>query len=144
MKWCESFHSDRMPTMQEVNDNIDSPLYSELCGFIEHTYSVTPKLEYSRCSAAPGWNLKYRKAGKSICTIYPHEGFFTCLVVAGEKNATEVELILETCEPSIQKLYQTTTPMSGSRWLMIDVTNAKTLEDVKKLILIRVKAKKTA
>ncbi|WP_423245054.1 DUF3788 family protein [Heliorestis acidaminivorans] len=26
-------------------------------------------MTYSKCSAQPGWNVKYKKSGKSLCTL---------------------------------------------------------------------------
>jgi hypothetical protein len=142
MKWCDLFSGTSQPTLQDVRQHIGNTLFDELCQFVEESYSASLKLEYSRCSAAPGWNVKYKKSGKSICTIYPHEGFFTCLVIVSEKDAMEAELMIGDCDPAVQKLYGTSVPMNGSRWLMIDVTNQKILEDVENLVRIRTKKQK--
>ncbi|MPM45784.1 hypothetical protein SDC9_92476 [bioreactor metagenome] len=89
----------------------------------------------------PGWNVKYKKSSRSICTLYPKENHFTCLISIGIKEAVETELIMQSFDLYLMELYQNTKPFNGSRWLMIDVTSQEILENVKTLINIRVKPK---
>lgn len=89
----------------------------------------------------PGWNLKYQKSGKSLCTLYPMEGFFIALVVIGNKESYEADLCLPSLSCYMQNLYHNTVSSAGSRWLMINVTEASVLEDVIRLIQIRSKSK---
>jgi hypothetical protein len=48
-----------------------------------------------------GWNIKYQKSGKSICTIYPQQGYFLALVpgksfeVRNKNILKEVKLAVE-------------------------------------------------
>ena len=37
------------------------PLWRRLCEELGERYWIQPKIEYSGCSMAPGWNVKYRK-----------------------------------------------------------------------------------
>jgi len=55
------------PTSEIVTAYVNNPLWSDLCRYVEAEYQVKPVFEYSRCSM-PGWNVKYRKAGRSLCT----------------------------------------------------------------------------
>jgi hypothetical protein len=71
----------------------------------------------------PGWNVKYQKSGKSLCTLYPMEGFFIALVVIGNKESFEAELMLPLLSSYTQSLYQNTAFSAGGRWLMINVTD---------------------
>lgn len=142
MQWSEMYTIEDTPSTKDINHYINSPLWNDLCHFIEETYSVSPIIEYSKCSMARGWNVKYKKGSKSICTVYPNKDYFTCMIVIGSKEATETEYMLGSCDPYIVNLYHNTNPFNGSRWLMIDVTNNKILEDVKSFIEIRMKKKK--
>lgn len=83
-----------------------------------------------------GWNVKFKKSGKSLCTVYPREGFFTVLVVVGEKEA--VEAILWECTPELRGLYEKIRWGNGQKWLMIDLEDqGEMLADVLQLIEIR-------
>lgn len=143
MLWSEKYGADKQPTNAEINQYIGGSFFHELCAYIEETYKISSKIEYSKCSMARGWNIKYKKESKSVCTIYPNQGFFTCMVVIGSKEASEAELILTACTSYTQELYRATNPFNGSRWLMIDVTSGEILNDVEELIGVRVKTKKS-
>ncbi|NLI92771.1 MAG: DUF3788 domain-containing protein [Peptococcaceae bacterium] len=99
-------------------------------------------MTFSKCSAQPGWNIKYQKNSKSLCTLYPMEGFFIGLVVVGAKEEEEVEMELGTFTPYVQGLYRKTSFSCGGRWLMIEVKEKSVLQDIKRLIAARVKPKR--
>ncbi|MFZ2538386.1 MAG: DUF3788 domain-containing protein, partial [Oscillospiraceae bacterium] len=142
MLWNEIYTMDSNPTVTQISNYINNPLWDELSDFIKETYLVLPQVEYSKCSMARGWNVKYKKGSRAICTLYPNTDYFTCLVVIGSKEDMEVRFMLSACDPYIQELYKATNPFNGGRWLMINVTSKKILDDVKELICIRNKLKK--
>lgn len=143
MKWSEIYHSDKTPSYEDIEKFIGkgSEMWREMRLYIEQTYASKPQMSYSKCSAQPGWNVKYSKSGKSLCTLYPMEGYFIALIVVGAKEETEVELAQQTFNPYLQGLYAKTAFSCGGRWLMIEVKDKAVLNDVKRLINIRVKPK---
>jgi len=142
MNWSDQYPKGCPPDLASISKFIESPLWEELCQHLEGKYHVMPKVEHSICSSAPGWNLKYKKSGRALCTLYPAQGFYTCLVSIGSKEAMEAEVLLGTCTEYLQNLYWSTKPFQGGRWLMIEVSSSDILEDVKELIALRVKKKK--
>lgn len=138
MEWNELYTSNIQPTFEDINEFINSDLLEELNIFIKQNYDVLPELSYSMCSGQPGWNVKYKKSGKSLCTLYPMENFFIALVVIGNKEVNEAELMLPAFTQYIQNLYKNTPYSLGGKWLMINVTDKNILENVKDLIKIRV------
>lgn len=142
MNWTEAYPRDNQPWFNQIGQYIGTQFWDELNEHLQATYSVEPKIEYSICSGAPGWNVKYKKGGRSLCTLYPDKGFFTCLVCIGTKEEMEAELLLTTCTEYTQNLYRNAQAMNGTRWLMLAVTSHDVLEDAKKLISTRVAKKK--
>jgi len=141
MAWSEQYTKADEPALTQIAEHIGSPLWRELCGFVETGYDTLPKIEYSICSGAPGWNVKYKKSGRALCTLYPHEGFFTCLICIGGREMMEAELVLTACCSYTRELYQKTKAFNGTRWMMMDVTSQEILEDVKSLLRVRAKPK---
>lgn len=145
MKWNDLFGADRIPSFEDIRAFIGDtkPIWDELLSYIEETYKSKPQLDYSKCSAQPGWNVKYKKSGKSLCTLYPMPGYFIALVVVGRKEENEVELAIEAGRFStyVKELYQNTAFSAMGRWLMIEVKHKDILDDIKGLIEIRVKSK---
>ena len=141
MNWNQRYPKNQQPSLGEIASFIDSPLWGDLCAWAEATYGIAPKVEHSTCSGAPGWNVKYRKSSRSLCTLYPDAGAYTALVTVGAKEASEAELLLPTCSDYMRELFARMQTFNGARWLMIRVTDAVVLEDVKKLIRLRVAPK---
>lgn len=142
MEWSKLFGADKQPGEKEIADFINNPLWADFNAFLQESYEVTPSYSYSTCSGQPGWNIKYQKAGRSLCTLYPMDGYFIALVVIGAKEQPEAELLITTCTKYVQNLFLNSASVAGSRWLMINVTDKKILDDVKNLIQTRRKIKK--
>lgn len=142
MNWKEYYPKTQMPDLEQVSAFVANPLWDAVCVHLESCYGVSPKVEHSICSGAPGWNVKYKKSGRALCTLYPAGRFFTCLVSVGSREAMEAELLLSACTEYVRELYWNTKPYNGGRWLMICVTSLEILEDVKELIALRVQKKR--
>lgn len=133
----DKYDASRRPGPEEIGAYVDCSLWEELLAYMEEQYQLKPVIEYSGCSAAPGWNIKYKKAGRGLCTLYPEQGGFTVLVVIGEREREQTEGVLPSCTEYIRNLYLSTKVGMGQRWLMIDVRDWEILEDVKTLISMR-------
>lgn len=126
------------PALDEISIYVQNPVFQQFCSDIKNTYSCKEKIEYSSCSLAPGWNIKFKKSGKSLCTIYPHESYFTVLVVVGTKEKESVDAILPECTAELQDIYEQTPEGNGQKWLMIDLEDRDSMyQDVLRLIKIR-------
>ncbi|HHV13498.1 MAG TPA: DUF3788 family protein [Clostridiales bacterium] len=125
------------PSMATISTYVNSPLFGRLCKHVETEYQSKPVFDYSRCSMQSGWNIKYKKAGRTLCTLYPMEGYFIALIVISDRERAEAEWILPFCTEYLQQLYHGTKTGMGQKWLMINVTDEVVLEDVKQFIAIR-------
>ena len=142
MNWNETYGPGSQPDSEAISRYVGCPYWNELITYLELTYGAAGRTEYSRCSGKPGWNVKYRKGSRGICTLYPDEGYFTCLVSIGSKAADKAEPALLACTPYVRELYAQAPPYNGGRWLMIEVTDPAILQDVKTLIAVRMDTKK--
>lgn len=142
MAWHELFTSEREPSLDDISAYIDNPLWDSFTAFVDETYGSQPRIEYSRCGGAPGWNVKYKARGRALCTVYPHKGFFVCMVSVGTKEKDEAEALMSTADPSVRALYERSAEGSFGRWLMIEITSAAILRDAEALMLLRAAPKK--
>lgn len=142
MEWAKLYGPDKQPSEAEIEAFVSTPLWAEIHRFVREQYAVEPSYSYSTCSGQPGWNVKYQKAGRALCTLYLMPGYFIALVVVGSKERPEAELLMPTCSPYTQALFARTSAVMGGQWLMIHVTEEPVLEDVKQLIQVRRKIKK--
>ena len=144
--WSELYHSENQPTGKDIADFIGGDLWPNLSDFISETYAIKPNLSYSNCKMDggffQGWNIKYKKSGKALGTFYPKEGYFVALLVIGAKEMNEAELIMPLCTEYVQKLFAEADAVMGGKWLCIEVTSDEVLDDVKKILQVRVPPKK--
>lgn len=139
MKWAQLFPMDRRPAEEEIDRYADNPLWPEFRQYLKDTYGAEPRVEYSRCGLEPGWNVKFKKGGKALATVYFRPGYVTAMVSIAPKDEPAAEGVLLTCTESTKALYRNTVSSKMGRWLMIDLTSPEVLEDVKALLALRVK-----
>jgi hypothetical protein len=129
------------PSMDEIASYFEEragKMWLEMISFIEVNYKAKPQITYSICAGKPGWNVKYKKGGKALCTLYPEKGFFIALVVLGQGDRAVFELTRGGYCSYITGLYDQATLFNGTKWLMINVTDEIIFEDVKRLIDMKV------
>lgn len=137
MDWFTAYGPDTEPTDAQITAFIGNDLWADMNTYLQRAYSAQPKRSYSGCSGQPGWNVKYQKGGRSLCTLYPMAGFFIALVVVGERERGEAELLMPVMTPYTQALYEKSAALTGARWLMMEIRNGAVLADAKRLIALR-------
>lgn len=143
MEWDDRFGAEEKPALADIEAYTATPLWNDLVAFLGESYEVEPEMAYSSCSGQPGWNVKFKKAGRALCTLYPMDGFFIALVVIGLKEHDETLGLIPECSPYTRELFERTKVFMGQRWLMINVTDEGILQDVKRLIQVRRKVKRS-
>ena len=129
---------NHIPTEYEMKQYINNTLWENFCEFMRNTYNATIKFEFSKCNWEYGWNVKFKKGSKSLCTVYPRENYFTILIVIGKREKKLFEDMFSSFSSDIQKIYKETSEGNGQKWIMIDLENKDNkYEDVKKIIEIR-------
>ena len=140
--WTQLFPMDRKPSVEELDQYADNPLWPELRRYLKDAYGAEPRLDYSRCGLEPGWNLKFKKGSKSLSTVYLRPGYVTAMISIAPKDEPEAEGVLLTCTEYTRTLYQNTASSKMGRWLMVDLTSPEILEDIKALLALRAKPAK--
>lgn len=128
------------PTKEQLIDIVQNHanlLLKDICKFAETELGATEQIDYSVCSGAPGWNLKYKKSSKSLCVIYPEaEKVIILVTISGEVLST-FEIIKSSFSAYTVKLADSVVPFNGAKWLMINVSNQDICNDVKNLIRLK-------
>lgn len=128
------------PSFDEITGYIEPPArtwWQDINGFLQEQYKSKPKIVYSTCAGKPGWNVKYQKSGKALCTLYPEKNCFIALVVIPVDLAPLVTGAETPFHPHILEQLQRGKPFNGTFWLMIPVNEAAALESVKDLIELK-------
>ena len=126
------------PGMEEMISYAGIPLFSELCAAMEREYQPQHRIEYSGEKGFSGWNLKFRKAGRTLCTVYPRRGHFLMLLVIGPKEKARAEALLPAFSASFRARYSGAREFMGQRWMMLDFdAPSEEYEDALRVVRLR-------
>jgi hypothetical protein len=134
----------RKPTAEEMMSFIGEQAkeaWLEIKRFIKDRYDLVPETIFY--GTKYGWTIRYRKGGKTICSLFPEKGGFTVLIVLGKKESEKALSIRNELSTKIHKLLGNTEQLHDGRWLWIRLLTTSDTDDVKKLLQIKRKPKKT-
>ena len=132
----------RKPEFDEISAFIGNPLFDEMCGRLTKDFAAQYDICYSGDKVLLGWNVSFRKSGRSLCRLYPKEGFFSVLIVVGKKEKERVEALLPEMSEEMRRIYDSTVEGNGQRWLVYDLCDCGGLyEDTLRLVKIRRESK---
>lgn len=131
------------PTQEEILAHIEKKAktaWLELKHLLEHDYGIDPETVF--WGKKHGWLVRYRKGGRTLCSLFPEKSGFSVLVVLGKK---ESEKALLSDEPSsdMKEKIRNTAQLHDGRWLWIRVATFEDVKDVKNLLLIKRKPRKS-
>ena len=131
------------PTPEEIRFALGSrfPLWERLTSFIETSYRIQGTWS-TWGPAKSGWNLRYRRNGKSLAALHPQQERVFVVIVLGMIQA-ERALQLELIE-KITRMLQEAPQLRDGRWLFIPVTSESDAADVEKLLVVKVQPPRIA
>ncbi len=133
----------REPTEEEMMSFVGErakAAWMELRQFIEDNYDFVPETVFY--GTKYGWTVRYRRSGKTLCSLFPEKGGFTVLVVLGRKEATTALSMRDELNSRVNELLGNTEQLHDGRWLWIRMLATNDVDDVKKLLQTKRKPKK--
>lgn len=123
------------PSPDEIKTALGSkyPLWESLLRFIDDSYQMAGELSFG--GSKYGWNLWFRKSGKSLVTLYPQVEGFVAQVVLG-KEQVEKALGLSLGE-KVGRMVRETPQLHDGKWLFIPVTTERDVEDIEQLLMVK-------
>ena len=109
------------PSLEELAEYISNPLFPALCDYMESQLGALLSVEYSGDRILWGWNLRFRKGGRSLLRLYPKRGYFSVLLVIGRKEKERAEELLPRMSGAMREIYAGTQEGMGQRWLLIEL-----------------------
>lgn len=89
-----------------------------------------------------GWNIKFQKSGKSLCTIYPKQGFFVAMVSFSAKEMDDADVLIQMCDNYTKEKYKNAKSSKLGKSVSLEVTNENILNDIKELAAFRANSAK--
>ena len=133
----------RKPTEEKMASFIGESAkeaWQEIRRFIEDSYSLEPETIFY--GEKYGWTVRYRKSGKTLCSLFPEKGGFTVLIILGKKESDKFFSLRDELSSKIQELFNNTKQYHDGRWLWIRLLTKSDTDDVKKLLQIKKKPRK--
>ena len=133
MEFERMLNEDHDPTEKEILATIGvADLWLDLNQYLDQRYDFLPdQVFYGK---KYGWTIRYRKSGKTLCSLFPESGAFTALVVLGRKEGEKASQILDELSPATRKLIESAKQLHDGKWLWIRVLEPAHVEDVKRLL----------
>jgi len=127
------------PTETELKNSLGS-IKEQWNLFSEHLSSeLKLKGEFKFYGVNYGWAKRYIKSGKSVIALYPDNNCFTVQIILN-KNQVETALELDLA-PSIKDIIKNTEYIYEGKWVFIKIEKEIFLEDIKKLVDVRLRIK---
>lgn len=128
---------DHRPTNKEILDTInDTALWQGLRQYLELSYGLTSELvDYGKY----GWTLRYRKSGKTLCSLFPEQGAFTALIVLGKKESEKALNMVNQFNENVRKTIVDAEQFHDGRWLWIRVSEQSDIDSIRELLRLKQK-----
>ena len=107
----------------------------EIRHFVENNYDM--KSEIIFWGKKHGWLVRYRKSGKTLCSLFPEKAGFTVLLVLGKKESEKALAMKDKLSSKTNEIIETTKQLHDGRWLWINPLTIEDTNDVKKILQIK-------
>lgn len=125
--------------MADIHAFINNDVWMKFNNLIASEYHPTICIEYSKCSMAKEWNIKYKKKAKNICIVYPFNDSFTVLITISSSNIYDLHNFITSCSTYVKQIYEHTEFFNGSKWMLMEVKDEEIFQDV--MLLLKIKTK---
>ena len=123
------------PTPKEIREVLGSKLFlwEKLTQFISDNYQMPGELNFGGKNY--GWNVWYRRSGKTLVSLYPQQEYFVAQIVLGKD---QVEKIIQLkLGKNVRTVFEETPQLHDGRWLFIKVRTEKDVKDIQELLQVK-------
>lgn len=125
---------EKIPTSYEMIQLLGEDLF-EVCHQVEEIYDM----EHLWNSGGKKWiyEYKYRRGGKTLCTLYARKNCFGFMVILGKAERAKFETERENYSSKVIQLYEESETYHDGKWIMFELKDLSLMEDIKKLLGIK-------
>jgi hypothetical protein len=131
---------EHKPSTREIAEALGAKylLWQEQSRFMADSYQMSDDLSFGGKNY--GWNVWYRKSGKSLTSLYPHRNLVVAQIVRGQDQVTQaLNLPLG---PKVGQTLREAPQSHDSRWPFIKITSKRDVRDAEQLVLLKKKPAK--
>lgn len=134
---------EKIPTAEGMINLIGQPLFevwTELCAAIDKKYEMERLWSYG--GRAWVYEYKYRRGGKTLCSLYARKNCIGFLIIFGKDERAKFEADRESYTEKVQKIYDGAQTFHDGKWIMIMPVDTSLFDDFIRLLRIKRKPNK--
>ena len=136
MEFKRMLDNAHLPSDEEILNTIGPVgLWFDLRQYLKESYDSQPELVFY--GKKYGWTIRYRKSGKTLCSLFPEHGSFTVLIVFGRQEGEKTTEILNELSSTTRGLIESTSQLHDGKWLWIRMCEKAQVDDVKLLLVTK-------
>ena len=125
---------DRAALLGLVGEQL-TEVWKKLCAAIEAEYE-TDRL-WGKGFGCWTYEYKYRRGGKTLCTLYAKESTICLLVTLGRAEREKFDARRESFSAKLQELYDTTETYHDGKWMWIELRDSSLIDELMELLHIK-------
>lgn len=134
---------DTVPTAEELTNLVGKSLYEiwdSLIALIDESYDM----EHIWNNGGKAWKYeyKYRRGGKTLCSLYARGNCIGFMVIFGKDERTKFEEERDCYSKETQTVYDKAQTFHDGKWMMFEPTDAALFSDFMRLLHIKRKPNK--
>ena len=129
---------DIIPNTQQIIDLVGKSLWEiweKLCALIDEKYDMD--CLWNNGGKAWKYEYKYRRGGKTLCTLYARENCVGFMVILGKDERLKFEKDRENYSKEVQRIYDEAKTYHDGKWIMFEPIDTSLFNDFIRLLGIK-------
>ncbi|WP_339218385.1 DUF3788 domain-containing protein [Paenibacillus sp. FSL H8-0332] len=128
----------KVPTNEELISLLGQSLF-DVWTKLTHLVETKYDMEHLWNSGGKRWTYeyKYRRGGKTLCTLYAKEDAFGFLIIFGKDERVKFEADRNNYSLEVQRVYDESTTYHDGKWMMFELKDTSLFCDMEKLLRIK-------
>ena len=110
-------------------------VWQKLCAAIDEKYDMDRI--WNSGGKAWTYEYKYRRGGKTLCSLYARENCIGFMVILGKDERTKFEAAQNNFSEHVQKIYDETKTYHDGKWLMFEPIDTSLFGDFVQILAIK-------
>lgn len=129
---------EKIPDAEEMTTLVGQPLFevwTKLCAAIDEAYDM--ERLWNNGGKAWTYEYKYRRGGKTLCSLYARENCVGFMVVFGKEERVKFEADRKSYSKEVQKTYEEAQTYHDGKWVMFEPVDTSLFDDFIRLLNIK-------
>ena len=134
---------EKIPNEQELKNLLGESIFevwTKLCAAIDEKYDMDRL--WDNGGKAWTYEYKYRRGGKTLCTLYARENCIGFMIIFGKNEREKFEASRESYSEQIQMFYDAAKTYHDGKWVMFQPVDTVLFDDFVRLLEIKRKPNK--